>query len=67
MPYVTQVLLFLLFYVLSQYLSYKQVAIGKLPFVKVFGNDWDTHDGTGLRDYIHVVDLARGHIAALRK
>lgn len=42
-----------------------QVAIGKLDSVKVFGNDYDTIDGTGVRDYIHVVDLARGHIAAL--
>ncbi|MCA9338537.1 UDP-glucose 4-epimerase GalE [Candidatus Saccharibacteria bacterium] len=42
-----------------------QVAIGKLDSVKVFGNDYDTVDGTGVRDYIHVVDLARGHIAAL--
>lgn len=42
-----------------------QVAIGKLPAVRVFGNDYDTPDGTGVRDYIHVVDLARGHVAAL--
>lgn len=42
-----------------------QVAIGKLDSVKVFGNDYDTVDGTGVRDYIHVVDLARGHVAAL--
>jgi UDP-glucose 4-epimerase len=42
-----------------------QVAIGKLDKVKVFGNDWDTPDGTGVRDYIHVVDLAKGHTAAL--
>jgi UDP-glucose 4-epimerase len=42
-----------------------QVAVGKLPHVKVFGNDYDTPDGTGVRDYIHVVDLAKGHIAAL--
>ena len=41
-----------------------QVAIGKLPFLKVFGNDYDTPDGTGVRDYIHVVDLAEGHICA---
>lgn len=44
-----------------------QVAIGKLPEVGVFGNDYPTHDGTGVRDYIHVVDLARGHVAALKK
>lgn len=42
-----------------------QVAVGKLEKVKVFGNDYDTPDGTGVRDYIHVVDLARGHVAAL--
>ena len=43
-----------------------QVAIGKLEAVRVFGNDYPTPDGTGVRDYIHVVDLARGHVAALR-
>lgn len=43
-----------------------QVAIGKLPQLNVFGNDYDTVDGTGVRDYIHVVDLALGHVAALR-
>lgn len=42
-----------------------QVAIGKLPQVRVFGSDYDTIDGTGVRDYIHVVDLAKGHVAAL--
>lgn len=42
-----------------------QVAIGKLPHVNVFGNDYNTHDGTGVRDYIHVVDLAIGHIKAI--
>lgn len=42
-----------------------QVAIGKLDKVNVFGNDYDTPDGTGVRDYIHVIDLARGHVAAL--
>ena len=40
--------------------------LGKLPYLKVYGNHYDTVDGTGLRDYIHVVDLAKGHIAALR-
>ncbi|NEX19808.1 UDP-glucose 4-epimerase GalE [Thiorhodococcus mannitoliphagus] len=44
-----------------------QVAIGKLPQLRVFGNDYPTPDGTGVRDYIHVVDLARGHLAALRR
>jgi UDP-glucose 4-epimerase len=48
---------------LMPYLS--QVAIGKLPVLSVFGNDYPTHDGTGVRDYIHVVDLAKGHIKAL--
>ncbi len=43
-----------------------QVAVGKLQGVGVFGNDYDTPDGTGVRDYIHVVDLARGHVAALQ-
>jgi len=42
-----------------------QVAIGKLPRVNIFGDDYDTPDGTGVRDYIHVVDLAKGHVAAL--
>ncbi len=42
-----------------------QVAVGKLQCVGVFGDDYDTPDGTGVRDYIHVVDLARGHVAAL--
>ena len=44
-----------------------QVAVGKRPELGVFGNDYDTHDGTGVRDYIHVVDLARGHVKALKK
>ena len=43
-----------------------QVAIGRREFLSVYGNDYDTHDGTGVRDYIHVVDLARGHVAAVR-
>ena len=43
-----------------------QVAVGKLPEVGVFGDDYDTPDGTGVRDYIHVVDLAKGHVAALK-
>jgi UDP-glucose 4-epimerase len=43
-----------------------QVAVGKRPELGVFGNDYPTHDGTGVRDYIHVVDLARGHVAALK-
>jgi UDP-glucose 4-epimerase len=43
-----------------------QVAIGKLPQLSVYGNDYDTVDGTGVRDYIHVVDLALGHVAALQ-
>ena len=44
-----------------------QVAVGKRPELGVFGNDYDTHDGTGVRDYIHVVDLAVGHVKALKK
>ncbi|NCE64357.1 UDP-glucose 4-epimerase GalE [Pseudoflavonifractor sp. 524-17] len=44
-----------------------QVAVGKLEKLHVFGNDYPTPDGTGVRDYIHVVDLARGHVAALKK
>lgn len=43
-----------------------QVAVGKRPRLQVFGGDYDTPDGTGVRDYIHVVDLAAGHVAALR-
>ena len=43
-----------------------QVAIGRRDHLSVYGNDYDTHDGTGVRDYIHVVDLARGHVAAVR-
>ena len=43
-----------------------QVAVGKLPCLNVFGDDYDTPDGTGVRDYIHVVDLALGHLAALK-
>jgi len=44
-----------------------QVAVGKREKLSVFGSDYDTHDGTGVRDYIHVVDLAKGHIKALEK
>lgn len=44
-----------------------QVAVGKLKELSVFGNDYPTHDGTGVRDYIHVVDLALGHIKAIEK
>ena len=42
-----------------------QVAVGRRPYLNVYGNDYDTHDGTGVRDYIHVVDLALGHLKAL--
>ena len=42
-----------------------QVAVGKLPQLSVFGDDYPTHDGTGVRDYIHVVDLAKGHVKAI--
>ena len=44
-----------------------QVAVGKLAHLNVFGNDYNTHDGTGVRDYIHVVDLAIGHVRAIEK
>lgn len=44
-----------------------QVAVGKLDKVNIFGNDYNTYDGTGVRDYIHVVDLANGHVDALKK
>ena len=50
---------------LMPYIS--QVAVGKLEILSVFGNDYDTHDGTGVRDYIHIVDLAQGHVKALDK
>jgi len=43
-----------------------QVAVGKRPHLNVFGNDYDTPDGTGVRDYIHVMDLAEGHVSALK-
>ena len=42
-----------------------QVAVGLRPFLNIFGGDYPTSDGTGVRDYIHVVDLAKGHVAAL--
>jgi len=44
-----------------------QVAVGKLERLSVFGSDYPTHDGTGVRDFIHVVDLAKGHLCALKK
>lgn len=44
-----------------------EVAVGKLPYLKVTGHDYDTPDGTGIRDYIHVCDLADGHVLALKK
>lgn len=50
---------------LMPYIS--QVAIGKLKELSIFGNDYETHDGTGVRDYIHVVDLAIGHLKALQR
>lgn len=46
--------------------SIAKVAIGEYEKVKIYGNDYHTHDGTGVRDYIHVVDLARGHFSAIR-
>jgi UDP-glucose 4-epimerase len=44
-----------------------QVAVGKLPELMVYGDDYETPDGTGVRDYIHVMDLAKGHLKALEK
>lgn len=44
-----------------------QVAVGRLPYLQIFGDDYPTHDGTGVRDYIHVTDLAKGHVKALDK
>src|SRR5690554_3720323 len=44
-----------------------QVAVGKREKLSIFGDDYNTHDGTGVRDYIHVVDLAKGHLAALKR
>lgn len=49
---------------LMPYIS--KVAVGALPVLKIFGNDYPTRDGTGVRDYIHVTDLAKGHVAAMR-
>ena len=42
-----------------------QVCIGRLPVLKIYGDKFDTPDGTGVRDYIHIMDLARGHVSAL--
>uniref|UniRef100_A0A8C4SFF6 UDP-glucose 4-epimerase n=1 Tax=Erpetoichthys calabaricus TaxID=27687 RepID=A0A8C4SFF6_ERPCA len=54
--------------ILNNLLPYiAQVAIGRREYLNVFGNDYNTPDGTGVRDYIYVVDLAKGHIAALKK
>lgn len=44
-----------------------QTAIGKRPFLRIWGNDYDTPDGTAIRDYIHVVDLARAHVVAVER
>ena len=44
-----------------------KVSVGELPFLRVFGNDYDTPDGTCIRDYIHVMDLAKGHVLAVNK
>ena len=44
-----------------------QVAVGRQPEVKIFGKDYDTPDGTGVRDYIHITDLAKGHSVSLKK
>uniref|UniRef100_A0A674MSQ0 UDP-glucose 4-epimerase n=1 Tax=Takifugu rubripes TaxID=31033 RepID=A0A674MSQ0_TAKRU len=53
--------------IIKDHCKAEKVAIGRRECLSVFGNDYDTVDGTGVRDYIHVVDLAKGHIAALRK
>lgn len=44
----------------------QQVAVGRRPELVIYGNDWDTRDGTGIRDYLHVMDLADGHVAAMK-
>lgn len=44
-----------------------QVAVGIRPYLSVFGNDYNTIDGTGVRDYLHIMDLANGHVSALEK
>ena len=44
-----------------------QVSVGRREYLSVFGNDYGTPDGTGVRDYIHVMDLAEGHVAAVKK
>lgn len=44
-----------------------QVAVGNRPCINVFGNDYNTVDGTGVRDYLHIMDLAEGHVSALQK
>jgi len=44
-----------------------QVAVGNRPCINVFGNDYNTIDGTGVRDYLHIMDLAEGHVSALKK
>lgn len=43
------------------------MAIGKLPVLTIYGDQWETKDGTGVRDFIHVVDLAKGHVKALER
>lgn len=43
-----------------------QTAVGRRPLLRVYGSDYNTHDGTGVRDYIHIVDLAEGHVHALK-
>lgn len=44
-----------------------QVAAGKLPYLQIYGTKFNTRDGTGIRDYIHIVDLARAHVSALAR
>eukprot|EP00960_Hanusia_phi_P067450 766635-Hanusia_phi.AAC.3 len=66
MPYVSKVALILSCFTAHSEL-HRQVAVGKLEYLTVHGNDYSTPDGTGVRDYIHVMDLAEGHIAAIKK
>lgn len=54
-------------YILNLFPVIQEVILGKRSKITVFGNDWKTIDGSGVRDYIHVVDLAQGHIKALEK
>lgn len=67
MPYISQVKVFEKFWRWKSNSKSFQVAIGRREFLSVFGSDYDTVDGTGVRDYIHITDLAIGHLRALEK